>query len=141
MLLLLLSPPCVCVCVHACAQQHDPMSFYAGQEELSPLSLQNQQPMNVHNRVLRLKPDLLVVGFGGSIPVFKDGQQFWWSKPLICICMLFVLYTFHASKECYVISINYVLSYVTVEVVWLARPFHLYTGGDECEGQSSDNSN
>ena len=63
-----------------CVPQHDPLSFFPGQEELSPLSLSNQQPSNVHNRVLRLKPDLFVVGFGGSIPVFKDGQQFWLSK-------------------------------------------------------------
>ena len=61
-------------------QQHDPLSFFPGQEELTPLSLTSQQPMNVHNTLLRLRPDLFVVGFGGSIPVFKDGQQFWWSK-------------------------------------------------------------
>ena len=72
-------------CSRTCVQQHDPLSFFAGQEELCPLSISSQQPLNVHNRVLRLRPDLFVVGFGGSIPVFKDGKQFWWSE-LFCGC-------------------------------------------------------
>ena len=40
----------------------------------------NGVPMNIHNKIVKLRSDLYIVGYGGSIPVYKDGEQFWLSK-------------------------------------------------------------
>jgi hypothetical protein len=38
---------------------------------LTPLSF------NIHDTCIRIAPDLVVAGFGGSVPAFCAGQQRW----------------------------------------------------------------
>jgi hypothetical protein len=67
----------LCPCMLYVPGNHDPTKFFTVLEEKVSITALDSPATNIHNRLIRLRPDLYVVGFGGSIPAYKDGNQFW----------------------------------------------------------------
>lgn len=57
--------------------QHDPISML----DLKSTPQLTSHSTNVHNRALQVLPGLTVLGFGGSVPAYKDGEQVWRGFP------------------------------------------------------------
>ena len=59
------------------------MKFFNAPEEKVTISATDVPATNIHNRVVRIRPDLCVIGFGGSIPVYKDEEVYWLGELLL----------------------------------------------------------
>lgn len=58
--------------------QHDTLSHFTKPPSL-PGSI--DYPLNVHSRKVQIAPNLILLGFGGSVPGFVDGKKVWEGFP------------------------------------------------------------
>eukprot|EP01112_Ceratiomyxa_fruticulosa_P011636 TRINITY_DN3173_c0_g2_i1.p1 TRINITY_DN3173_c0_g2~~TRINITY_DN3173_c0_g2_i1.p1 ORF type:complete len:217 (-),score=24.91 TRINITY_DN3173_c0_g2_i1:52-702(-) len=58
---------------------HDPISTFSKDPQIQPRLTTHS--INIHNKTIRLLNDLVITGFGGSVPAYRDGEQVWRGYP------------------------------------------------------------